>query len=753
MLWSRQSNGRLVDIFFAQMRVLNLGPYDAILGFDWLTSHSPMHCNWDQKLLQFVDQGVMVQLQGETVPQACALTEISGPQLHQLFNTNDIWSCVLLDHTTSTTPEVVPPEISHLLLDFQNLFAIPSVLPPHRVYDHSIPLLPGAIPVNTRPYRYSPLHKTEIEKQVQHLLDTGLIVPSMSPFASPILLVQKKDGTWRFCVYYRKLNALTIKNRFPMPLVDEILDELAGATFFSSLDMTAGYHQIRMKPGDEYKTAFKTHHGHYEFLVMPFGLTNAPATFQCTMNSILAPYLRKFAMVFIDDILVYSATLADHISHLRLVLTALRDHQFFLKQSKCKFAKSELSYLGHIITDAGVATDPSKVVAMLQWPVPTNFTELRGFLGLTGYYRRFVQHYGLLAKPLTNLLRQKQFHWTAAAQTAFQNLKTAMTTTPVLTLPRFDLPFEVETDASDGGLGAVLMQQGKPVAYLSKALGEQNKHLSIYEKEFLALMMAVDRWRPYLQRTPFTIRTDHKALSFLEQQELQSDLQRKAMTKLMGLNYKIQYKKGKENRAADALSRRGHSSLATTVTEIIPSWIQEVINSYATDPAAQALLLKLAICSPDDQGYSLQQGLIKRHNQVWIGHNSALRTRLLSSFHDSAIEGHSGTLATYHRIKKFFYWKGLKQDVVDYIQQCTTCQQAKTEKSHPTGLLQPLPTPTTVWHDIAMDFIEGLPSSDGFNTILVVVDRFSKMAHFIIHTLETPILCLASGPGIAGSGD
>lgn len=516
-----------------------------------------------------------------------------------------------------------------------------------------------------------------------------------------------------------------------MPLVDEILDELAGATFFSSLDMTAGYHQIRMKPGDEYKTAFKTHHGHYEFLVMPFGLTNAPATFQCTMNSILAPYLRKFAMVFIDDILVYSATLADHISHLRLVLTALRDHQFFLKQSKCKFAKSELSYLGHIITDAGVATDPSKVVAMLQWPVPTNFTELRGFLGLTGYYRRFVQHYGLLAKPLTNLLRQKQFHWTAAAQTAFQNLKTAMTTTPVLTLPRFDLPFEVETDASDGGLGAVLMQQGKPVAYLSKALGEQNKHLSIYEKEFLALMMAVDRWRPYLQRAPFTIRTDHKALSFLEQQELQSDLQRKAMTKLMGLNYKIQYKKGKENRAADALSRRGHSSLATTVTEIIPSWIQEVINSYATDPAAQALLLKLAICSPDDQGYSLQQGLIKRHNQVWIGHNSALRTRMLSSFHDSAIGGHSGTLATYHRIKKFFYWKGLKQDVVDYIQQCTTCQQAKIETSHPTGLLQPLPTPTTVWHDIAMDFIEGLPSSDGFNTILVVVDRFSKMAHFI----------------------
>lgn len=717
--------------FRTDMRVLDLGPYDAILGFDWLSSHSPMQCNWEHKTLQFLDQGVPVQLHGDSISQLQPVPQISGPQLNQLASTNEIWSCVLIHHTNPHPPPELPLAISSLLAEFQDIFSPPSQLPPHRGYDHHIPLIPGAIPVNTKPYRYSPFHKTEIEKQVQQLLETGLITCSVSPFASPVLLVQKKDGTWRLCVDYRKLNTLTIKNRFPMPLVEEILDELAGATLFSSLDMTAGYHQIRMQQGDEHKTAFKTHHGHYEFRVMPFGLTNAPATFQCTMNSVLAPFLRKFAMVFIDDILIYSATIEDHLTHLRLVLTALKQHQFFLKQSKCSFAKTELSYLGHIITAAGVATDPSKVSAMLQWPVPTNFTELRGFLGLTGYYRRFVQNYGLLAKPLTTLLRQKQFHWSETANTAFQLLKTAMTSTPVLTLPRFDIPFEVETDASDEGLGAVLMQQGKPVAYLSKALGEKNKHLSIYEKEFLALIMAVDRWRQYLQRTPFTIKTDHQALSFLEQRDLQSDLQRKAMTKLMGLNFKIVYRKGKENKAADALSRIGHSCAVTAITEIVPSWIQEVTNSYATDPVTQDMLLKLAVHSPDDQGYSLDHGLLKRNHQVWIGNNSALRTKLLSSFHASAVGGHSGTLATYHRIKKFFYWKGLKQDVIDYVKQCSICQHAKTEKTHPAGLLQPLPIPTAMWTDIAMDFVEGLPNSEGFNTILVVVDRLSKMAHFI----------------------
>lgn len=278
-----------------------------------------------------------------------------------------------------------------------------------------------------------------------------------------------------------------------MPIIDEILDELHGAKYFTKLDMRSGYHQVRMLPEDEFKTAFKTHHGHYQFKVMPFGLTNAPATFQCIMNQVLHPFLRTFVMVFLDDILIYNHSLEEHISHLQQVLEVLRNNKLYLKSSKCTFAQHSLEYLGHIISHKGVATDQSKIQDMLNWLVPTNMTELRAFLGLTGYYRKFVKNYGILAKPLINLLRLKHFEWTSQAQQAFDYLKTAMTTTLVLALPNFKAPFTVETDACGDGLGAVLMQSGQPIAYLSKALGEKHKNLSIYEKEFLALIIAVEK--------------------------------------------------------------------------------------------------------------------------------------------------------------------------------------------------------------------------------------------------------------------
>jgi hypothetical protein len=267
-----------------------------------------------------------------------------------------------------------------------------------------------------------------------------------------------------------------------MPLIEEILDELHGSKFFSRLDFKVGFHQVRMSAEDEFKIAFKTHHGHYQFKVMPFGLYNAPATFQCIMNSVLAPFLRKFVIVFMDYILVYSSSLEAHVEHLRAVLSVLRDHQFYVKLSKCAFAQSELEYLGHIISAEGVATDPMKTKAMLDWPVPSNVTELRGVLGLCGYYRKFVRYYGLLSRPLTNLLKKKQFSWSEEAQLTFDKLKSAMASTLVLALADFSRQFIVEIDACDTGLGDVLMQGGKPIAFLSKPLSATNKFLSIYEK-------------------------------------------------------------------------------------------------------------------------------------------------------------------------------------------------------------------------------------------------------------------------------
>jgi hypothetical protein len=346
------------------------------------------------------------------------LDEISGEQLLKWHKGNDIWAMVVVSAVTESEEfqekymiNGIPHVVQEVILEFDNLFQTPTELPPSRAFDHPISLLPGTIPINSRPYRYVPQQKDEIERQVTQMMKSGFVVPSVSPFASPVLLVKKKDGSQRFCVDYTKLNATTIKNKFPMPIIDEFLDEIAGVTYFSKLDLSSGFHQIRMAEGDEFKTAFKTHHGHFQFRVMPFGLTNTTITFQCLMNSIFTPYMRKFVLVFMDDILIYSKTLDDHVQHFILVFQVLLQHKLFLKSKKCAFVQQSIEYLGHVISKDGVSTDPSKIEAMVHWPVPKSLTEVRGFLGLTGYYRKFVKNYEILAKPLTSLLKNKIFSW------------------------------------------------------------------------------------------------------------------------------------------------------------------------------------------------------------------------------------------------------------------------------------------------------------------------------------------------------
>jgi hypothetical protein len=299
--------------FQVTAKVIDMGAYDLVLGMDWLEQYRPMVCDWLQKWIEFRHNNAIVRLQSIiSDPHLAELREVSAEQVFKWESGNDLWLAVLIEpadksHTLDDQylQNGIHPKIKSLIQEFDNLFREPSALPPSRQYDHAITLLPNAPPVNSRPYRYSPEQKNEIERQMSNILNAGTIIPSLSPFASPVLLVKKKDNSWRFCVDYRKLNNITVKNKFLMPVIDEFLDEIAGARYFSTIDLASSFHQIRMLPADDAKIAFKTHHGHFQFRVMPFGLTNAPTTFQCLMNAIFGPYMRKFVLIFILSTLVW----------------------------------------------------------------------------------------------------------------------------------------------------------------------------------------------------------------------------------------------------------------------------------------------------------------------------------------------------------------------------------------------------------------------------------------------------------------
>jgi hypothetical protein len=396
------------------------------------------------------------------------------------------------------------------------------------------------------------------------------------------------------CPDFCALNKITIKDKFPIPVIDDLLDELSGAQFFTKLDLRSGYHQIRMKEADIPKMAFRTHEGHYEFLVMPFGLCNAPSTFQSLMNHVFHPFLHHFVLVFFDDILIYSKTWKDHLTHVDQVLHLLAQHQLFLKQSKCAFGASEVEYLGHLVGKDGVRVDPEKIEAMQDWPHLKTLKSLRGFLGLTGYYRKFVKNYGKIAAPLTALLKNNSFTWTPAVAQAFQTLKMSMCTTPVLALPDFTKTFVLECDASEKGIGVVLMQEGRPLAFTSKQLSEKNLGKPIYEKEMLAILHAVELWRPYLLGQRFQIKTDHQSLKYFLEQHISSQEQQKWVTKLFGYDYEIIYKKGKDNVVADALSRKYEDEGSLfSLSFIVPDWLQAVHQEWLQDPKSFHLIQQL----------------------------------------------------------------------------------------------------------------------------------------------------------------
>ena len=445
--------------FTSNFRLLEVQGYDIILGADWIFNHSPVALDLKRRELSITKGNSQIVTLVDEMVHPHGLV-IGTKKLCHLLKHKAVGAVVVLQNSQlkqSFPSGDIHPSISALLQEFHDVFQEPSDLPPQRAVDHGIPLIDSAKFINRRPYRLPHHQKDAMEDLIKQLLQANMIRPSVSPYSSPVILVKTKDGSWRLCVDYRLLNANTVKNKYPIPIIEDLLDELFGAKIFSKIDLRFGYHQIRMTDQDIPKTAFTTHLGHFEYLVMPFGLTNAPATFQTLMNTILSDILRKFALVFFDDILIYSTTLSDHITHLRTVLEILRHHKLYAKLSKCTFGQPEIEYLGHVINQAGVATDPSKIAIIQQWPTPQTVTELRAFLGLTGYYRRFIQGYGIICRPLFNALKKNSFSWSDSQEVAFQHLKQLMTHPPVLALPDFTMPFVLEADASGNGIGAVLM--------------------------------------------------------------------------------------------------------------------------------------------------------------------------------------------------------------------------------------------------------------------------------------------------------
>ena len=522
--------------FTVDLHLLPLSGANLVLRVQWLKALGPILTDYNTLSMKFFHGGNLVELKGD---DASTLSLLSHPQVHRLLRKDGANTYLHIAITTTKPPSnptiaTLPSEIQPLITKFNSLFQPPQSLPPSRPTDHHIHLQPHSEPVNVRPYRYPHFQKHEIERQIKDMLERDLICPSISPFSSPVLLVRKHNGSWRLCVDYRALNAITIKDRYPIPTIDELLDELGGANWFSKLDLLQGYYQIRMHEPDVAITAFRTHHGHYEFKVMSFGFCNAPCSFQATMNDIFQPYLRRFIIVFFDDILIYSQTLSEHLIHLEKAFETLLHNQFILKFSKCSFAQSQVEYLGHVVSGQGVAPIASKIQAIDQWPIPMTTKALCSFLGLAGFYRRFIRGYASIVAPLIKVTTKEPFEWTAEADKAFRVLKTALISAPVLVLPNFTLTFTLETDASGVGMGVVLSQKGHPIVFFSKPFTPKMLQASTYMRELCAITTAVKRWRQYLLGHQFTILTNHRSLKELLTQVIQTPEQQMYLARLMG---------------------------------------------------------------------------------------------------------------------------------------------------------------------------------------------------------------------------
>ncbi|GJW23417.1 putative reverse transcriptase domain-containing protein [Tanacetum coccineum] len=539
---------------------VELGSFDAIIGMDWLSKYQAVIvCAEKIVSIPWGNETLIIYGDGSNQGNATRLNIISCTKTQKYMQKG---FPIFLAHVTAKEVEDKSEkkrlEDVPIVKDFPYVFPEDlSGLPPTRQVEFQIDLVPGAAPVARAPYRLAPSKMKELSEQLKELSDKGFIRPGSSPWGSPVLFVKKKDGSFRMCIDYRELNKLTVKNRYPLPRIDDLFDQLQGSSVYSKIDLRSGYHQLRVREEDIPKTAFRTRYGHYEFQVMPFGLTNAPAVFMDLMNRVCKPYLDKFVIVFIDDILIYSKNKQEHEEHLKLILELLKKEELYAKFSKCEFWIPKVQFLGHVIDSEGIHVDPAKIESIKDWTSPKSPTEIRQFLGLAGYYRRFIEGFSKIAKPMTKLTQKKvKFVWGDKQEAAFQLLKQKLCSAPILTLPEGSEDFIAYYDTSKKGLGAVLIQREKVISYASRQLEIHEKNYTTHDLELGAVVFALKIWRRYVYGTKCTVFTDHKSLQHILDQKELNMRQRRWLELLSDYDCDIRYHPGKANVVADALSRK-----------------------------------------------------------------------------------------------------------------------------------------------------------------------------------------------------
>ena len=722
--------------FKEDFHVIPIDHKQIILGNPWLAKHNP-RIDWKKKAMTIERKNAVFTI--NALEKEEDKTTISPKQVLQLAkqarNKDDVqmYWCILTNIEDSNSKEKqyfdkardqeTPKLIQDLLDEYSDIFRteLPDEAPPEERIKHYVHLKPGAMPVKVRQYRIPPNLIEEMKRQIDKLLKSGHIEPSNSEWRFPVLFVQKKGDEWRMCIDYRELNKLTKGTGFPMEDVIQLMEyATARGVIFTGMDLLSGYHQIWMAKECKEMTAFAMPGPGgqlYHYKVMPFGLQNAPATFQEFMNETFRDELGKFAVAYIDDLLIYSTSLEEHVQHLRRIFEKMRKEKIYAKKVKCYFAQEKVPFLGHFISKNGIELDSAKVEALRNWPEIKTIKQLRGFLGLAGYYRRFIKDFSKIALPLTQMLKKGEtikIEKDSPQEKAVNQLIEALSNAPVLASPDYSKQFEISTDASDDAAGAVLQQEGRPIAFISQKFSDTQRNWSTYDKELYAVVWALKQFRHYRNKFPIKLKTDNKAVSFLKAPADLNAKQSRWIYFVQGENIEIDHVPGTQNVVADALSRMHIQAISEVDNRDWMNTLKEVsLKAHQPKHAKRA------------------NGLWWIADKIWVPDNRTIRTKIIQDNHE-AINGHPGYKRTLRNVQGTYTWKNLAKEVKQYVQSCDACQRAKATTQKPYGLLNPIEPPQGKFETYSMDFIGPLPETEEhYNMILVIVDMLTKAVTLI----------------------